>query len=38
MKKKIIISLTIFVIAIVCFSLFFCGKGKQEVSYDTAVV
>ena len=38
MKKKIIISLAVVVIIVVCCSLFFCGKGKHEISYDTAVV
>mgnify|MGYP000727258501 FL=1 len=38
MKKKIIISLAVVVIIVVCCSLFLCGKGKHEISYDTAVV
>lgn len=38
MRKKIIISLLAIIVIVICCCLFFCGKGKHDVSYDTAVV
>ena len=37
-KKKIIAVITVVTVAVVCCCLAFCGKGKHEVSFETAVI
>lgn len=37
-KKKIIAVIAVVTVAVVCCCLAFCGKGKHEVSFETAVI
>ena len=37
-KKKIIAVITVETVVVVCCCLAFCGKGKHEVSFETAVI
>ncbi len=37
-KKKIIAVITVVTVTVVCCCLAFCGKGKHEVSFETAVI